>query len=69
MSLSESCSCGAGFTADRDDELYLLNQWRKNHKCPHPERGDLGLSAAVETAPNHTLPELHIGFRSDPYDD
>ena len=69
MSLSESCACGASFSADRDDELKLLNDWRRSHKCPAPERGDLALSAQIEAAPDYTVPELHIGFRGDPFDD
>jgi hypothetical protein len=31
--ISESCSCGASFQAERSDEIKLLNQWRTNHKC------------------------------------
>jgi hypothetical protein len=65
MSLSESCSCGAGFSADREDELNLLNQWRARHKCPKPVRGDLGLTSVSELAPDYHIPEMHIGFRGD----
>lgn len=70
MSISESCSCGASFSADRDDELKLLNQWREDHKCPAPQGGDLSYSTAtIETAPDHTFPEMHIGFRYNGDDD
>jgi hypothetical protein len=69
MSLSESCSCGAGFSADRDDELRLLNEWRKSHKCPKPQGGSLGLSAVVEAATDYVYPELRIGFRGDEEND
>jgi hypothetical protein len=31
--ISETCSCGASFQAERSDEIKLLNQWRVNHKC------------------------------------
>lgn len=65
MSLSESCSCGAGFSAERDDELLLLNEWRKAHKCPKPQGGSLGLSSSVESAPDYSYPELRLGFRGD----
>jgi hypothetical protein len=65
MSLSESCSCGAGFSAERDDELKLLNEWRKTHKCPKPQGGNLGLTSSSETSPNYHIPEMHIGFRGD----
>ena len=33
LMISESCSCGASFQAERSDEIKLLNQWRTNHKC------------------------------------
>jgi len=65
MSLSESCSCGAGFSAERDDELLLLNQWRESHKCPRPVGGALGLVSSVDVSADYHVPELHIGFRGD----
>jgi len=65
MSLSESCACGASFSAERDDELSLLNAWRSKHKCPKPERGNLALSAATELGSDFAYPELRIGFRGD----
>jgi hypothetical protein len=65
MSVSESCACGAGFSAERDDELQLLNQWRSRHKCPKPEGGSLALSSSVETVTDFTYPELRLGFRGD----
>jgi hypothetical protein len=65
MSVSESCACGAGFSAERDDELQLLNQWRSKHKCPKPEGGALALSSSVETVTDFTYPELRLGFRGD----
>jgi len=65
MSLSESCSCGASFSADRDDELRLLNEWRKTHKCPKPERGNLTLGSSVEAVDDFAYPNLRVGFRGD----
>jgi hypothetical protein len=65
MSLSESCSCGASFSAERDDELGLLNQWRKRHKCPKPQGGALALSSSIESVDDFVYPELRIGFRGD----
>ncbi len=65
MSLSESCSCGASFSADRDDELRLLNDWRRAHVCPGPERGSLALGSAVESAHDFVYPNLRVGFRGD----
>jgi hypothetical protein len=69
MSLSESCACGASFTAERDDELSLLNAWRSKHKCPKPERGNLALSADTNIVADFGYPELRIGFRGDEDDD
>lgn len=69
MSLSESCACGAGFSAERDDELRLLNEWRGKHKCPKPQGGSLGLSSSVESVSDFVYPELRIGFRGDEDDD
>lgn len=71
MSLSETCTCGASFSAERDDELKLLNQWRRAHKCV-PQPGDLytsGLDSRADLATDYTLPEMHIGFRYEPEDD
>lgn len=49
--ISESCSCGASFQAERSDELKLLNLWRTSHKCR--SEGNLAIidSSRVETAP------------------
>jgi hypothetical protein len=65
MSLSETCSCGASFSAERNDELKLLNSWRTQHKCQIPKTGDLAIvdMARSDIAPDLTEPELHIGFR------
>jgi hypothetical protein len=71
MSISETCSCGANFSAERNDELKLLNAWRTTHKCSYPKQGDLAIvdMARSEIAPDLTEPELHIGFRRLEQDD
>ena len=71
MSLSEACSCGASFQAERSDELKLLNQWREQHKCPSNDTGGLVVidSARSDAAPDFTVPEMHIGFRMNEEDD
>lgn len=71
MSLSETCSCGASFTAERSDELKLLNQWREAHRCQFPRQGDLAVvdTASTQIADDFRIPELHIGFRPDEGDD
>lgn len=70
MSISESCTCGASFTADRDDELKLLNQWRTSHKCK--TSGDLifnnPATAVMDKVDYVTEPELQLGFRYDDSD-
>jgi hypothetical protein len=65
MSLSETCSCGASFSAERNDELKLLNSWRTTHKCQLPKQGDLAIvdSSHSSIAEDFRIPELHIGFR------
>lgn len=69
MSLSESCACGASFSAERDDELRLLNEWRSKHKCPKPQGGSLALNTVVDVASEYNYPELRLGFRGDEDDD
>jgi hypothetical protein len=71
MSLSETCSCGASFSAERNDELKLLNQWREQHKCEFPKVGDLAIvdNSHSQIAEDFRIPELHIGFRPDEGDD
>jgi hypothetical protein len=71
MSISETCSCGASFSAERNDELKLLNAWRTNHKCINHDGGSLAIVDNSQTmlADDFRIPELHIGFRPDEGDD
>ena len=71
MPISETCSCGAAFSAERNDELKLLNQWREQHKCSYPKQGDLAIMDTAQTsiAEDFRIPELHIGFRPSEEDD
>jgi hypothetical protein len=71
VSLSEICSCGASFTAERSDELKLLNAWRTSHRCSTPRHGDLAIvdSSLNTLADDPRIPELHIGFRPSEEDD
>jgi len=71
MSISETCSCGASFSAERNDELKLLNAWRTTHKCQYPKGGELAIldTAQSTLAEDYHIPELHIGFRPDEGDD
>jgi hypothetical protein len=71
MSISETCSCGASFSAERNDELKLLNAWRTTHKCVSHDNGHLAIvdNANTAIADDFRIPELHIGFRPDGDDD
>ena len=71
--IREVCSCGAEFETDEDGAVRLLREWRRRHRH-EMTRADVDLSpvsgaSVVETAPDHTIPELHIGFRALPDDD
>jgi len=60
--ISESCGCGASFSAERSDELKLINSWRTNHKC-RPQEGNL----AIVDASRSELANWHpIGFSPFP---
>lgn len=74
MKVSESCSCGASFGIELKDPsaIRLVREWRRKHFCPGQEESHevlSALSADVETAPDHTIPEMHIGFRYVPEDE
>ena len=53
--ISETCTCGASFQAERSDEIKLLNQWRVNHKC----RTEGNLAIVDNSRSEHSGP---IGF-------
>lgn len=71
MSISEACSCGASFTAERKDELRLLKDWRANHRCERKEDPLVIMdNSSITVAHDYTtIPELHIGFRPNEGDD
>lgn len=71
MSISETCSCGASFAAERNDELKLLNAWRTSHKCITHDNGNLAIvdTSNTQIADDFRIPELHIGFRPSEDDD
>lgn len=62
MMINETCSCGASIEINREDELKLLRDWRKKHRCvPTPEfRGELGSSLTLGNV--EPLPERPLGF-------
>jgi hypothetical protein len=61
MNVSESCSCGASFSADGDSVIRLLREWRKNHVCKPVEAADND-TLVMTSADTKTEP---IGFRID----
>ena len=71
MAISESCSCGASIELDRSDEVALLKEWRRVHKCRTVERSDFFAQAntVVESAPDFTDMNMHIGFRGAEFDE
>jgi hypothetical protein len=65
MMLNETCSCGASIEINRDDELKLIREWRRIHKCV-PKREDLGtLTSQIEQATNDPIPEQRFGFQPE----
>ena len=69
MSVSESCSCGASFSAERTDEIKMLTNWRENHKCRDRVEFIAIDNSKSEPAPEYQVPEMHIGFRGREDDD
>lgn len=69
MSVRERCSCGAEFECERDDELRLLREWRRVHVHEFEPGGVVvSDSGRSDAAPDSVVPELHIGFRGDPFE-
>ena len=70
--IRERCSCGAEIETDEQHALRLVNEWRKNHRHtePQPEQHDAVITSNLDTQRSDPRePELHIGFRPDPFDD
>ena len=67
----ERCSCGAEFETDHPGGMRLIREWRREHTCTEPviDPSFVSAEAKSEIAPDNITPELHIGFRSDPYDE
>lgn len=68
--IRERCSCGAEFETDEEHAIKLLRAWRKQHRHePQTPGRDTDTSASIELATDPRTPELHIGFRNDPFED
>jgi len=67
----ERCSCGAEFETDSVQGMRLIREWRREHRCVDEVSDPSFVSAEAksEIAPDNVTPELHIGFRSDPFDE
>lgn len=76
-SAREVCACGAGLhvKGDLKTALRALQGWRKAHRCPAPAPEPEGepfitaTGADIQLAADYTVPELHIGFRPNYYDE
>jgi hypothetical protein len=69
MAVSESCSCGASFSAERNDELKLLIDWREAHECRNREVFAISDNGHISQIADQKDPELHIGFRGAGFDE
>lgn len=68
--IRERCSCGAEFESDEESAALLVRAWRRKHRHEFaPGEVVVTDSARSEVAPDNVLPELHIGFRADPFDE
>lgn len=69
--ITERCSCGAEFAADRNDELKLWREWNNRHTCPEESalQRETSATAQVEAAGQLHEPELQLGFRPTYFDD
>lgn len=71
MTVSETCACGASFSADGDGVARLLKEWRATHTCPDKstEITDLVFtesSAQVEQVLGFQVAGLTVPGRDDP---
>lgn len=67
--IRERCSCGAEFETDENNAINLLKTWRKTHRHEIMTPHDSDTTATIETVTDPRIPELHIGFRPDQYEE
>lgn len=70
MKINEVCNCGAEFSVEGEFAVEIWHEWKDNHECDGPaetsDDRDTYFQAQSDKAPDHTLPEMHIGFRYIP---
>lgn len=51
MNVSETCSCGATFSAEGDNVIRLLREWRREHVCKAPDapENDVNVMTSADT--------------------
>lgn len=60
MNVAETCSCGATFSAEGDNVIRLLREWRREHVCKPSETPE---SDAIVFTSNDTKTEI-LGFQA-----
>jgi len=60
--INETCSCGAAIEVNRDDELKLIREWRRTHKCQPPREFQGELASITHIADKEPIPERQLGF-------
>ena len=63
--ISETCSCGGSIEVNRDDELKLIREWRRQHKCLAKPEERPSLSSHIELSNNDPIPEQKFGFQPE----
>jgi hypothetical protein len=69
--IRERCSCGAEFETDEKTAVRLVRDWRETHRHdvePATEERDATIESSLGFSPDPRLPELHVGFKPDPFD-
>lgn len=59
VNVSETCGCGASFTAEGDGVVRLLREWRNNHTCTDRATQD---SDVLHVSSNAQVEQV-IGFQ------
>jgi len=75
MVISETCACGAAFSADGDNVVRLVREWRKTHVCfePKPDASSetifTSASTVIESVPLGFAPAEHPGRKDTGFDE
>ena len=64
--ISETCSCGSSFQADRPDELKLWEDWLIRHSCNGRQEFSGSLDSRLERSDTFIVEEMRpVGFQPD----